>query len=138
MASLPQFPNIDLSGLDAAKLSELDDKILAALRDAAYITIGFGVLAFQQVQVRRREVKAQFEEASAARRQQFEELARRIEQEFSSLDERLDRLEATLDSTVERLNGRLPEQAAQVVGQAHDIAKTARKQVRGLVKTSAA
>lgn len=138
MPSMPSFPHIDLSGLDAAKLGELDDKVVGALRDAAYITIGFGVLTFQQVQVRRREVKAKVEETSAARRQQLEELLQRIEHELGSIDERLDRLEATLDGTVDRINERLPEQAAQVVGQAHEIAKTARQQVRGLVKTSAA
>ena len=61
MAQLPKFPTVtfpsfDFSGLDANKLAGLDEKVVAAVRDAAYVTIGFGVLAFQQAQVRRREV----------------------------------------------------------------------------------
>jgi hypothetical protein len=32
------------------------------LEDAAYITVGVGVIAFQQAQVRRREVQAKFEQ----------------------------------------------------------------------------
>ena len=56
MATFPTFPNLDFSALDAGKLAELDDKIAAAVRDAAYVAIGFGVLAVQQAQVRRREL----------------------------------------------------------------------------------
>jgi hypothetical protein len=55
MAKLPSFPAFDLSRLDTAGLNELDDKLLAVARDAAYITIGFSVLAFQKAQVHRRE-----------------------------------------------------------------------------------
>lgn len=56
MAKLPAFPAFDLSRLDTAQLNELDDKLLAVARDAAYITIGFSVLAFQKAQVHRREI----------------------------------------------------------------------------------
>lgn len=56
MAKLPAFPAFDLSRLDTARLNELDDKLVAAARDAAYITIGFSVLAFQKAQVHRREL----------------------------------------------------------------------------------
>ena len=137
MAPLPKFPSIDLSGLDATKLSELDDKVLAALRDAAYITIGFGVLTVQQVQVRRRELMTQLEQRTETRRQHADDLFRRIERQLDALDGRLDDLEAKLDGTVDRLGEKLPEQAATVVGQAHGIAKTARKQVRGLIRSAA-
>jgi predicted trehalose synthase len=56
MAKFPAFPAFDLSRLDTAQLNELDDKLVAIARDAAYITIGFSVLAFQKAQVRRREL----------------------------------------------------------------------------------
>ncbi|MFM9086457.1 MAG: hypothetical protein ACKORC_08385 [Acidimicrobiia bacterium] len=39
------------------RLEDLDaDKIVALARDAAYAAIGFGVLSWQKVQVRRREL----------------------------------------------------------------------------------
>lgn len=50
-------PAFDLSHLDATSLANIDDRIVTAARDAAYVTIGFGVLAFQQAQVRRREIE---------------------------------------------------------------------------------
>lgn len=41
------------------RLEDLDaDKIVALARDAAYAAIGFGVLSWQKVQVRRRELGA--------------------------------------------------------------------------------
>ena len=53
------FPSFDLSALDLRRLElpAVDDKVAALTRDAAYVAIGFGVLAFQQGQVRRRELE---------------------------------------------------------------------------------
>ena len=42
--SLPDLPSVDT------------DQVVEVLRDAAYITIGFGVITVQQAQVRRREL----------------------------------------------------------------------------------
>ena len=141
MPELPTFPSFDLSGFDAAKLADLDDKVVGALRDAAYIAIGFGVLTVQQVQVRRREWFAQLEsmqqEQRAARKQQLDDVVARVEREMGSINERLDDIEATIDAAVERLNERLPEQAAAMVVRAHEVAKTARKQVHGFIRSAA-
>jgi len=142
MAKLPNrprfdFTNLDFSGLDATKLAKLDDKLVAAVRDAAYITIGFGVLAFQQAQVRRREVVTALSDRFGTSKTQIEEMLSNMEAQMTKLDERFTALEAKLDTTVEKLEERLPEQAAAIVGQAHDLAKAARKQVRGLIRTAA-
>jgi hypothetical protein len=137
MAKLPNFPSIDFSGLDANKLAGLDRKVVAAVRDAAYVTIGFGVLAVQQAQVRRREVVKGLADRFGTTRPQMDDLLATVEAQITKLDGRFDALEAKLDSTVEKLEGRLPEQAAAIVGQAHDLAKAARKQVRGLIRTAA-
>ena len=137
MAKLPNFTNIDFSGLDASKLANLDDKLVAAVRDAAYITIGFGVLAFQQAQVRRREVVTTLSNRFGTSKTQIEEMLSNMEAQMTKLDERFTALEAKLDTTVEKIEERLPEQAAAIVGQAHDLAKAARKQVRGLIRTAA-
>ncbi len=78
LPNLPSsFPAVDLTKLDLSKIEmpKIDlpkvelprvelprvdaDKVVAAARDAAYVTIGFGVLAFQQAQVRRRELESQ-------------------------------------------------------------------------------
>ena len=137
MAKIPNFPSIDFSGLDATKLAGLDDKVVAAVRDAAYITIGFGVLAFQQAQVRRREVVKTLADRFGTSKTQMNDLLATVEAQIAKLDGRFDALEAKLDSTVEKFEERLPERAAVIVSQAHDLAKAARKQVRGLIRTAA-
>lgn len=136
MAKLPNFPNFDFSGLDASKLAGLDDKLVGAVRDAAYITIGFGVLAFQQAQVRRREVVQGLADRFGTSKTQMDELLASVEAQIAKLDERFDALDAKLDTAVTKIEERLPEQAAALVGQAHDLAKAARKQVRGLIRTA--
>lgn len=134
---MPTFPSVDFSALDANKLAGLDDKLVGAVRDAAYVTIGFGVLAFQQAQVRRREMVRSIADRFGTSKTQVEELLTTIEGQLGKLDERFTALESKLDTTVAQLEDRLPEQAAAFVGQAHDFAKAARKQVRGLIRTAA-
>jgi hypothetical protein len=137
MAKLPNFTSIDFSGLDAGKLAGLDEKLVAAVRDAAYITIGFGVLAFQQAQVRRREIVQSLADRFGTSRTQMDDVLANMEAQISKLDQRFDALDGKLDAAVEKIEERLPEQAAALVGQAHDLAKAARKQVRGLIRTAA-
>jgi hypothetical protein len=164
MASIPTFPSIDLSKLDLSKLdlskldlSKLDlskyeiagidtDKVLGVLRDAAYVVIGFGVLTVQQVQVRRRDLVNNMSEQPVVKqlglgKEQVEELVKGLESRFGQLDERFDRLETKLDTVVEgfldNVGDKLPEQAGAFLGQAHEVAKAARKQVRGLLVNAA-
>ena len=150
MASVPTFPSIDLSKLDLSNIklptfdgSAIDtDKVVALIRDAAYVVIGFGVLTVQQAQVRRRELLADLNTNPivtqlGATRTQLEELVAGLEARFGEFESRLDSFEASLDSAVEQLGSKLPEQAGAMLGQAHDVAKTARKQVRGLIRSAA-
>ncbi|MCX6519205.1 MAG: hypothetical protein NTZ21_00920 [Actinobacteria bacterium] len=164
MASIPTFPSIDLSKFDLSKLdlskldlSKLDlskfeiagvdtDKVLGVLRDAAYVVIGLGVLTVQQAQVRRRELVNNVSDQAVVKqlglgKEQVEELVKGLESRLGQLDERLDRLESKLDSAVEgfidTVGDKLPEQAGALLGQAHEVAKAARKQVRGLLVSAA-
>jgi hypothetical protein len=158
------FSKLDLSKLDLSKLdlskldlSKLDlskfeiagvdtDKVLGVLRDAAYVVIGFGVLTVQQVQVRRRELVNNMSDQAVVKqlglgKEQVEELVKGLESRLGQLDERLDRLESKLDTAVEgfldTVGDKLPEQAGAFLGQAHEVAKAARKQVRGLLVSAA-
>jgi hypothetical protein len=64
------LPKIDLSKIDLPKIDlprveapEIDvDTVTAFARDAAYVGIGLTVLAFQQAQVRRRELQSSVEQ----------------------------------------------------------------------------
>ena len=60
----PTIPSIDLTKIDAqALLSRIPhiptDRAVEMAKDAAYTTVGFGVLAFQKTQLRRQEVIAE-------------------------------------------------------------------------------
>ena len=69
------------------------EDLAKTLEDAAYVTIGFGVLAFQKTQVRRRELTKQLLDAA---------------KDF----------EARIEPVVEEFEGRLPEPAKQAVQRA--------------------
>ncbi len=52
-------------------MAEVDmSEVTRTLKDAAYVAVGFGVLAFQKAQVRRRELEKQLESQSNQWRQQ--------------------------------------------------------------------
>jgi hypothetical protein len=80
------------------------------LKDAAYITIGLGVIAWQRTQVRRREVEQQLR----APRQQFETQVKDARDQLHKLAKDL---EGRFEPVVEQLEERLPGQAKDLVGQ---------------------
>jgi uncharacterized sporulation protein YeaH/YhbH (DUF444 family) len=167
MATFPRLPQLDLTKLDLTKLdltkldlTKLDlpgldartrDQVVGVLRDAAYVVIGAGVLGVQQLQVRRREITAVVERRIAALEldrvqlqnvsAQLDSLVAQLEGRIGSIDARLDdieqRVDTRVDAAVEALESRLPEQAGAVVAQANELAKAARKQVRGLLRSAA-
>ena len=140
---------LDPSKLDLSKLAiDVDlpkvdtERVVAVLRDAAYVVIGFGVLTFQQAQVRRRELADKLAAHPAvqqlgATREQLEEFLGGFETRIADLDARIDAFESKLDDVVEQVERKLPEQAGAVLGTAHELARTARQQVRGLIRSAA-
>ena len=109
-------------------------KLLGAARDAAYVMVGFGVLAIQKAQVRRRELASSIGDRFGANKQQVEELIAAFESRLTRFD---DAVEARVDQAVERLAQRLPDQAELLLNQVHSVAKTARQQVRSLLRSAA-
>ena len=139
-ASKLDLSKLDLSGVSVAGIDA--ERIVTVLRDAVYVAIGFGVLTIQQLQVRRRELADSLGSNPVAKqlglsKEQLDEIVRGVEARMGSLDGRLDAIETKIDAAVAQLETRLPEQAGAVLGQAHDLAKAARKQVRGLIRNAA-
>lgn len=136
------FPTIDFSKFTNAQTEQLAAKFAGIVRDAAYVVIGFGVLTVQQAQVRRRELVDTLTDNAVVQklgvtRTQIEELVGNLEARASKLEGRFDAIEGRIDTAVETAVERLPEQAGALLDQAHQIAKTARKQVRGLISNAA-
>jgi hypothetical protein len=87
------------------------------LRDAAYVAVGFGLLAFQRAQVRRRALERALEAQGGAALDQVSRLATELEE----------RVEPALDE----LEGRLPPPAQDLLRTARSAAREARGRLAG-------
>lgn len=104
-------------------------------RDSFYVTVGFGVIGFQKLQVRRRELKARIE-----RREHLEHLERTVDHLQSSistgvshLDDRVTSLERHVDPVIDDVEARLPSPTREIVHGARDAARGTRSQVVDLI-----
>ena len=119
--------------------------VTKTLKDAALITIGFGVLGFQKVQVRRRELEKQFEGQRVELRKQFEEQTAELRKQFEGqatelraqlakvadgVEERLEPYVGAVETSLDQLEERLPDQAREAVKSARTAAKEAGEQLR--------
>ncbi|HEX7168029.1 MAG TPA: hypothetical protein VF230_13710 [Acidimicrobiales bacterium] len=93
------------------------------LKDAAYVAAGFGVIAFQKAQVRRREITEQFETQTADLRTQFAKVADEVE-------ERIEPLVGAVETSLDQLEERLPDQAREALKSARSAAKEAQSVLR--------
>ena len=93
------------------------------LKDAAFVAVGFGVIAFQKAQVRRRELEAQLNVSTAELREQLTKAAAEAEERFEPV---VEAVEASLDQREERL----PESAREVFKQVRTTEKDAGEHFR--------
>jgi hypothetical protein len=104
-----------------------------AAKDAAYVTIGLGVIAAQKLQVQRRELSTWLGSQVDEARTSFDGLQTRVEDRVKVLEERFTALEDQMEAMLDELQGRLPEQVREFAGQARDLAKQARSELRDRV-----
>ncbi len=109
------------------------DTVTTALRDAAYVGIGLGVIAFQQAQVRRQELTRTAKARMEASRGSFDTLGEAVEDRVKLIEERLEEAETRVEALLDDVAARLPDQAQDVVATARKAARDARSQVRDLV-----
>lgn len=108
------------------------DTVADTARDAFFITVGAGVIAFQKLQVQRVELTkaltAQLDEAKgnangslSTAKDSFGNVSELVEDRVKLLEERLATIETRLESLLAQLEGKLPEQAKDLVKQARDL-----------------
>jgi DNA anti-recombination protein RmuC len=102
------------------------DAVTKTLKDAAYVVVGFGVLAFQKAQVRRRELEKQLGVSTESFREQLTKVAADAEKNIEPV---VEAVEASLD----QLEERLPAQAREVLKTVRTTAKDAGEQFRARV-----
>lgn len=130
---LPELPDFKLPELPEVDLEDVAQKAAKLAKDAVYVTVGAGVLAFQRAQVQRREFQKAVDERVGAGREQVENVTKSFEDQIRLLDERVTALESRIDTVLDQVQGKLPEQAAELLQQAREAARNARSQVRELV-----
>ena len=108
------------------------------LKDAAYVVVGFGVIAFQKAQVQRQELRKQVAGQVDDAKTQLQSFTKLFDDRVKVVEERLEGVESRFETLLDQLEERLPEQAREVAKQARTAAKDARTQVRGLVGRGAA
>ena len=80
--------------------SPLDD-VTNAVKDAAFVSVGLGVIAFQRLQVRRNELTKSLNSSA-------DEARGRVESVANLVGDRLKLVEERVEAAREQLNGRLP------------------------------
>lgn len=106
------------------------DTVTDTLRDALYVGIGAGVIAFQKLQVQRVELakslSSQLDDARGTAKGSLDSVSDVVEARVKDIEERLEGLEGRLEALLAQIEDKLPEQARDLVKQArHLVARAA-------------
>jgi hypothetical protein len=80
------IPKVTLPKITVPSMPTIDERLTSALRDAAYITVGIGVLAVQQADARRRDLVHVLAERFDTSKAQIEELLSTVEAQLRTAD----------------------------------------------------
>jgi hypothetical protein len=122
------------------KMSELKgvtDDIVGTARDAAYVAVGLGVLAFQRAQVRREELLKALSGSRGEIEGRLADVRDEIGKRVKFIDERFEQVLETIEASMIPLEDRLPEPAKDIVRQARTQAHEVRQQIRSFLATAA-
>ncbi len=108
------------------------DDVANLARDAAYVGVGLGVLAFQRAQVQRKELRRSTSTQLTDAKQTVTRLVGQVDDRVRMVEERLEAVEEQLDATIDRVESRLPDPVADASRNARAAARAARTQVRAL------
>jgi hypothetical protein len=129
--------------------------VTTTLKDAAYVTVGLGVLGFQKAQVRRVELMKQVEEATKQLRStgatrpdpskvlgaleaQVVDAAHTVRELAKDIDARIVPVREQVQGRLDAIEGQLPSQVRDLVKQARIAALDTEGQVRSRLGLAAA
>jgi hypothetical protein len=108
------------------------------LKDAAYVTIGFGVIGFQKAQVRRQELTKQLKEQRTVLESQLEEGRKAVTALASQVDGYVAPVRSQLEVSLDAVESNLPTQVQDIVKQARATLHEQEKAVRTRLGLAAA
>ncbi len=108
------------------------DTVTSFARDAFYVSVGAGVIAFQKLQVQRVELskslttqfgdaKELLDEAKDNAEKSLGTVSELVEDRVKLVEERLAAVEARLEAVLSQVEDKLPEQARDLVKQAREL-----------------
>jgi ElaB/YqjD/DUF883 family membrane-anchored ribosome-binding protein len=118
--------------------SKAVDQVTQAVKDAGYVIVGLGVIAFQRAQVRRRELAEALKANSKTIESQVTEARSQIAKVAKTVEERLDPVVSLVEERLDEVEERLPETARTWVQQARQQARQTNEQIRSWILGAAA
>jgi hypothetical protein len=119
------------------EIKDITQEITKAVRDAAYVVVGLGVLGVQRAQVRRQELVKRLAEPRTQIEAKVGDARGEFTKRFKDVDTAVEQVIERLEAAVEPIEGRLPTQVHDLVKQAHIQARDARQQIRTLLQNVA-
>ena len=113
-------------------------------KDTFYVTVGFGVLAFNRAQVARQDLRKALDEQFGDARSNVERISGTVDERLKGLEDRLetlseqletayDTIEERVEKVLDEVEDRMPESARELVRSARSAAKDASGTLRELV-----
>lgn len=112
------------------EFEDVTSQIRTTARDAAYVVVGLGVLAFQKAQVRRQELAKHLADPRTRAEGRLGDLRGELTRQFKAADDTVEQLIGRLETSLQPFEDRLPEQARALVKQAQAQARDVRRQLR--------
>jgi hypothetical protein len=97
-----KLPTVKLPTGTVPSLPAVDERVIAAVRDAAYVTVGLGVLAVQQTEARRKELVQAIADRFETNKAQVEELFSSVEAQLRTVEAQLRKVETQVRDLVGR------------------------------------
>jgi hypothetical protein len=114
------------------------DEIVKTVKDAVYATVGAGVLAFEQVEKRRSELRSRFAAQVGAGRNHADRVVAALQDGARRADARVEVVVERIDAVLDDVQARLPAPAGDVFAKARQTGADVRHQVRVFVLRDAA
>jgi len=113
---MPEVPN---------NLTSLTKGVTDLARDAAYVTVGLGVLGYQRLQVHRTDLQQRL-----AGDDRLDGVRQGVAKGVRQIDELAESATQFVETTLQPLEERLPEQVTQLTTKAREQAREVRSQIR--------
>jgi ElaB/YqjD/DUF883 family membrane-anchored ribosome-binding protein len=112
---MPEVPN---------NITSLSKGVTDLARDAAYVTVGLGVLGYQRLQVHRTELQNRLSE------QRLDDVREGVAKGVRQIDDIAESAARFVETTLQPLEEKLPSSVTQLTTKAREQAREVRSQIR--------